>query len=479
MAYTLVENFIQGVDRTRPRAVGPSGSLWAGINGHITRGGDFEKRKAFVARYALPAGTFGLAKSASNRLTVFGSDAAPTMPSDVDYVRLQHPTIPSMAMRKIASWDLFNGKQYVIPQYDNLDYRAFYDGTIVADWGLGGANPSGFGTIVRTHKRKVYSPIGSLLWFSELDSGSNFDTGASGSGFVNVSNHQSGSDSVTGLSVYQNQLAIFSRLVIQLWNMADDDASNAPAQYLFETGTRAPRSITGFGDIDVFYLADSGVRSLRARSGTDLAGVNDVGTPIDTLIEAWVATLTDADIENAVGIVEPKEGRYWLAIAGRVFVFTYFPSKKVSAWTWYEPGFTITDFVNLNGKTYARAGNFIYEYGGSAGSTYERCRVTAELPFISGGKPGTYKQLTGFDFVTRGEWDVKLYINPDEEDGRDGGDYEEFVDIGAVEGNTFIRENIGAAAHATHVAPKFVHEDDGYASISQFAIHNNAAEAAG
>jgi hypothetical protein len=53
------------------------------------------------------------------------------------------------------------------------------------------------------------------------------------------------------------------------------------------------------------------------------------------------------------------------------------------------------------------------------------------------------------------------------------------LDIGTVEGNTFIRENIGAAAHATHVAPKFVHEGDGYASISQFAIHNNAAEAAG
>jgi hypothetical protein len=476
VAYSLVENFLGGVDRTRPRAMGAPGTLWSGINGHITRGGDFEKRKAFKAAYALPAGTFGLSKSATNRLTVFGSNVAPSMPADVDYVRLQHPTQPSMAMTKIASVDLFNGKQYVIPRYDNGDYRHFYDGSNVADWGAGGNNPSGYGTIVRTHRRKVYSPIGSLLWFSELDSATNFDTTASGSGFVNVSNHQSGSDTVTGLAVYQQQLALFSRLVIQLWEMADDDASNAPAQYLFETGTRAPKSITGFGDIDVFYLSDSGVRSLRARSGTNIAGVNDVGTPIDPLINEWVATLTDADIENSCGIVEPKEGRYWLAIGNRVFVFTYFPSKKVSAWTWYEPGVTFTDFVNINGRVYARAGDVIYLYGGANDSSYDTSRVTAELPFISGGKPGTYKQITGFDFATRGTWDVKLYVNPDEEDGRNGGEYLDHVALGEVEGITYMQENIGAAAHATHVAPKFVHEAAEYASISQFAIHNDGAE---
>jgi hypothetical protein len=472
VGYVLVQDFLGGVDRTRPRAIGAPGTLWAGINGHITRGGDFEKRKAFQAAYALPPGTFGLGKSASNRLTVYGSIASPAgLHPDLDYVRLLHPTMPSMAMTKIASLDLFNGLQYVIPQYDNGDYRHFYNAAVVTDWGLAGNKPAGYGSLVRTHKRKEYSPIGSLLWFSQLDVGNAFDTTLSGSGFVNVSNHQSGSDTITGLGVYQDQLAIFSRLVIQLWNMDDDDALNAPVQYLLQTGTRAGRSVVGFGDIDLFYLADSGVRSLRARASTNIAGVNDVGTPIDPLIVAWVQTLTEDDITNAVGIVEPIDGRYLLAIGSRIFVFTYFPSKKVSAWTWYEPGFTVSDFVSMNGRLYARAGDVIYLYGGTSNSTYDSSQVTCELPFLSAGKPGTFKQIKGFDFAATGTWDCQMLINPRDEN--------DIVQIGEVEGFTFTGEDIGAAAHATHFAPKLVHQAAEYASISQFAIHNDAAESMG
>lgn len=469
MAYILIQDFIQGVDRTKKRYAGPPGSLWSGINCHITRGGEVEKRKAFQAWRTLPGGTKGLARTA-NGLQVFGIAASVSgMPAEVTYTQLAHPTQPSMAMTRIASWDLFNGQLYVIGRYDNGDHRHFYNGVTVSDWGAGGNNPSGFGTINRTHKRKMYSPIGSLLWFSELDSATNFDTTASGSGFVNVNNHQSGSDTVTGLAVYQNQLAIFSRFVVQLWSMLDDDAENTPEQYLFETGTRAPRSIVGFGDIDAFYLSDSGIRSIRARSGTNLAGVNDVGTPIDPLVTEWVASLTDDQIEQSVGIVEPLDSRYFLAIGERVFVFTYFPSKKVSAWSWYEPGLTFTDFVTLNGKLYARAGDTIYLYGGESGNVYDSSRVTVELPFLSAGKPGTFKQITGFDFAAEGEWNVKMLVDPTDE--------EQFVDIGDLEDTTFHAENVGAAAHVTHVAPVMVHEAAEYASISQFAIHNDAAEA--
>lgn len=470
MPYVLIENFAGGVDRTRKRYAQSAGTLWSGINGHIGRGGDFEKRKAFKAWAALPSGTVGLAKNSSG-LQVYGitASASGTMPAGVTYVQLAHPTTPSLAMTKINSWDLFNGKAYVIPKYDNGDYRNFYDGAIVADWGVGTNNPTGHAQIARTHRRKVYGAYDSLLWFSELDSGTNFDSTASGSGFVNVANHQSGSDAVKGLGVFQDQLAIFSRFVIQLWNMADDDAQNAPAQYLFETGTRAPRSVTGFGDLDCFYLSDSGVRSLRARSGTNTAGVNDVGTPIDTLIREWVSSLTAERIESAVGIVEPVDGRYWLSIADRVFVFTYFPSKKVSAWTWYEPGVTFSDFVALDGRIYARAGDTIYLYGGDDNDEYDTCTVTLALPFLTSGKPGTFKQWTGMDIAAEGEWNCTLLVNPNDED--------EFVDLGTLEDVTWNEQNIGAAAHATHVAPVFTNTSSGAASISQVALHYLAAEA--
>lgn len=468
MGYVLVENFGLGVDRTRPRAVGPNGSIWAGINGNLSRGGDFETAKEFVATYSLPAGTVGLAKTAAG-LRVFGHDTTPAgMPSGVTYVQLAHPTTPTLAISKIKSWDLFNGALYVIVQYANGDVRHFYNGSIVSDWDVGGVNPSGYGTVARTHQRKMYSPVDSILWFSELDTANNFDTGASGSGFLNMSTHQSGSDAVTALGVFQSQLAVFARRVVQIWTMTADDATNAPGQTLNETGTRAPRSVVGFGDLDCFYLSDSGIRSLRARSGTNTAGVNDVGTPIDDLVREWVDTLTEDQIKDAVSIIEPVDGRFWLKIGERIFVFSYFPTKKISAWSWYEPGHEFTDLVTLDDRIYAREDDVIYLYGGADNDTYTTLDVTCELPFLAGGKPGTYKQIKGFDIAAVGTWTVTILVDPDDE--------AQTLDVGEVEGNTFLDENIGVAAHTAYFAPKFVHSGGGYASISQFAIYNDAAE---
>ena len=56
MAYILIDNFSAGVDRSRPRFVGPPGSLWSGINGHLSRGGDFEKRIKMVMEGAVKEG---------------------------------------------------------------------------------------------------------------------------------------------------------------------------------------------------------------------------------------------------------------------------------------------------------------------------------------------------------------------------------------------------------------------------------------
>lgn len=470
MAYVLIENFSGGVDRTRPRYVGPPGSLWSGINGHLTRGGDFEKRKAFVATYSLPAGaTVSMAKDADG-LVVFGNAATPVgLPTGVTYQQLQHPTIPAQALSRVLSWDLYNGLIYAVAEYANGDIRHFYDGTHVADWNLGGTNPTGYGSIAKTFGRKIYSPVVSILWFSQIDTATNFDTAASGSGFQNMSTHQSGSDRVTGLGEFQNYLGIFSRRVIQIWSMVADDALNVPVQTLKETGTRAPRSVTGFGDVDCFYYSDSGVRSLRARSGTNSAGVNDVGTPIDTLIGEWAATLTDAEIESAVAVVEPVDGRFWLAIGSRIFVFTYFPSKKISAWSWYEPGLTFTDMVGFNDRVYCREGDIIYLYGGSDNGTYDTAtEVVAALPFLSGGKPGTFKNVKGMDIASTGEWNCKLLVNPNDES--------EYVDIGDLEGVTFPEDGIAVGAHTTHIAPVLTHQGEGYASLSQIAIYTDGAE---
>ena len=72
------------------------GTLVTLENAHITRGGEIEKRPAFVELADLPSNTTGLAAS-GGQIYVFGDAApssinfAPGTPSNINYVRLQHP----------------------------------------------------------------------------------------------------------------------------------------------------------------------------------------------------------------------------------------------------------------------------------------------------------------------------------------------------------------------------------------------------
>lgn len=468
MPYLVLENVAGGVDRSRPRYVFQPGTLWSGINGHLTRGGDFEKRKAFAEKYLLPAGTTGFAKTVDD-LYVFGAGSVPAgMPAGIQYMRLAHPTAPSAVLTKVLDWDLFNGRIYAIGQYDNGDIRHFYDGANVADWGAGGTKPTGYGTLVRTHARKLYSPVTSILYFPVIDTATNWDTG-SGAGFQNMNTAQGGSEAVTALAKYQNYLAVFSRSVVQIWNMQNDAAQNAPVQVIGETGTRAPKSARSFGDLDAFYLSDAGIRSLRARNYTNTAGVNDVGTPIDPVVLEWIDSLPDATVEAACSCVDPRDGRYWLAIGGRIFVFSYFPSKKISAWSWYEPGLTFTDLLTFGGRVYGRSGDTIYLYGGNDNATYgDDYEVTAAYPFVSAGKDGTFKQWKGIDIAASGEWSVTLLVDPNEEANT--------VTVGSLSGVTFPEEVAGLVGHATHVAPVLTHQGTGYASLSKVALEYEGAE---
>ena len=82
MAYIVVDNFAAGIDRKRPIYAATQGSVWDAKNCHVSRGGDIEKRKAFVKVAQLPATCFGLCTGVSTIYT-FGSavvDAA-SLPS--------------------------------------------------------------------------------------------------------------------------------------------------------------------------------------------------------------------------------------------------------------------------------------------------------------------------------------------------------------------------------------------------------------
>lgn len=466
----VIENFKSGVDRSRPIYASAPGALWEGINGALSRGGDFDKRKAFPAKYSLPANTYGLA-TVNGALYVFGSVVAPSMPSGVNYQRLVHPTDSGQAMTQLISWDVFDGKLYAVAKYADGTVHHFYDATNVADWETGTANTpdtSSVGALVKTHRKKIYAAQSSLMYFCGTNAPAGWDWsspgGDAGAGYVNMANHQTGSETLTGIGVYQDKLAVFARRVVQIWYVTDDESANYPAQIILETGTRSHKSVKGFGDFDVFYLSDTGIRSLRARDQTNTAGIQDVGVPIDSLVRDYVNTLTETQIAAACAVVEPVDGRFWLAVGQRIYVFSYFPSKKISAWTWYEPGFTVEEMVTLNDRVYLRSGAVIYLYGGDDNDEYgDDYDVVAQLPFLSGGKPGTYKQLKGMDIAAEGAWNVTALVDPRDES--------QTIDVGLLEGVTYPSENIALPGHVTHIAPRLVHRGAGFASLSNLAIY--------
>lgn len=139
MPYFVIDDFKAGLDVTQPAFKAPAGTLREAINGHVTRGGDFEKRKAFVVTHPLPEGTFGLAEAGGN-LYVYGSVADPGVPVGVTYVRLEHPS--ASPMTAVLQTELFNGKVYVTALYDNGDILHWYDGAQVTDWFDGRARGS-------------------------------------------------------------------------------------------------------------------------------------------------------------------------------------------------------------------------------------------------------------------------------------------------------------------------------------------------
>ena len=92
-----IENFKYGLDDRRNQLSMASGSLSRLVNGHITTGGEIEKRLAFN-RIALPTGCFGL-EVTDKGLTTFG-DVAQTVDAEgylvgvsvpIFYQRLKHP----------------------------------------------------------------------------------------------------------------------------------------------------------------------------------------------------------------------------------------------------------------------------------------------------------------------------------------------------------------------------------------------------
>lgn len=334
------------------------------------------------------------------------------------------------------------------------------------------ARAAGMGTSAYVVQRRVFSTAASLWEYCKINTFNNFSDASvsSGAGFVNVSNDAEGSERLMGAGTYIQQAAVFSRRNVRLYNMDTDATLITLAQPIDNTGALSARSILGYGTTDLFYLDEPGIRSLKARDASGEAFVNDIGVPLDPFIRAHLDTLPLATIQRACAVVEPRDGRFWLALDNRVYSLSFFPGSEISAWTYFEPGFSITDFARAYTQLYARAGDTIYLYGGQSGSVYPNANemvAEVDLPFVCGQPPGIENML-GFDMASQGEWLVKALVDPTNENA--------YLTVGTIDGITYADSAISFPGRTTHVAFNMTCASAGFASISNLTVWTDGKE---
>lgn len=319
------------------------------------------------------------------------------------------------------------------------------------------------GKIVLTHQDKVHALDASEMYFSALGDPTKWNAEDTGAGFISMSTAAAGFEELTGVGTYQRNLAVFSRRATQIWSMDEDPGANAQLQVLPNFGTVAARSITSYGDSDVFFLADTGVRSLRPRDSSNQANVNDIGTPIDTLIVEAIRTLSADTVAAAVGAVEPVDGRYWLGLGTTLYVFTYFPTGKVSAWSTYSPGVTVTHIKTVGNKTYLRAANSIRLYGGTDGNTYDSSAVVIETPYMDGRQVSTWKEWSGIEVACEGTWSLSVNTDPRNPDV--------WEPVGIVTGTTFNELQGAINCQAPSLRLRLTHNEATAARLAMIVVH--------
>ncbi len=371
-----------------------------------------------------------------------------------------------------AAGTVHNGKTLAITRTGNMT-------TSVTSVALaGGANlvtsPAGSETYLpgeysKPAKTKMYTTASSLLHFSGIEAPLEANESAKEAGFINLASNAEGSERLTSIANYQQNLAVFSERTVQIWFVDVTAAGNQQLQVLNNTGAIAPRSVQEIGDSDVFYLSESGIRSLRARNTTNAAFATDVGNPIDTLVLEDI----NADrltVRESRAVLEPRDGRYILAVGNKCYVFSYFPASQVSAWSIYEPGFKVTEWAIMGRRLYCRSeDNKLYLLGGVDGTTYDNTQVVATVPYVSAGQPATKKTFTGLDMASEGVWRVEV--------GSDPNDIDALQTVAYVERTTYGKGNVSLTAQSTHLAFKLTSQNNGYAKVGSLTVHFEGGDA--
>lgn len=275
--------------------------------------------------------------------------------------------------------------------------------------------PKVLGTFALAHNQKMYTVNEQLLNFSMVNDASRWDSGtAFGAGSIDHTSMAEGHPVLVSMADFGGDLAVFGSRHIFIWKTDPLPESYFKKQVLHRTGTIAPHSVKAFGSGDVMYLDKSGIRSLASHAAIDAAYASDFGIMIDRIVREKVAALTiEEHFHNIWSEVEPTSGRLWMALKDTIFVLSYYPAERISAWTYYDATGVQVDMMNSTAdQIFWRSGNNVVSFGGTDGAVYDATEALARLPYIDGGRPATSKNWTAVDAAIYGTWQVRASFDP-------------------------------------------------------------------
>jgi hypothetical protein len=458
-----ISDFKGGLDTRKTPLTAPSGTLRILENAVINQGGEIEKRFAFVPVADLTnPNTFIFGQG--SELHVFRRGVAPVIdPGTCPVPLVPHQLGSAGTDSPILDVEAYTGKFQVSvpdPAVGGV-YELYWDGNLLVD-GLAYAQ----GTYSRTFRSKMYRIDGEFLRFSGIGDPGVTDPAApaphNGAGFINIAEQDPDAEELQGMEIYYNSMAILSRLQTTIWALDPDPVKSAIAQTL-RIGTVAPHSILQFGTGDVLFLSDSGVRSLHAMQINLAAAVSDVGSAIDLILQPIVRDKPDK-AQAARATLQPIQGRYWLHLDSKIYVLSYFPSSKITAWSIFDPGFEVQEFAVVQNRVFARGPDGqVYLYGGPTLNQYDSCKVTVRTPHLPVESPTTTKRIKSLDVMCEGAWSLSAGMLPNQLGA--------FELVANLSNNTYGEKSIPFAGAGSHLAVHMEHQAPGPAKLA--AIHAN------
>lgn len=201
-------------------------------------------------------------------------------------------------------------------------------------------------TFLFTYKKKLNALCGTDWLISAIDSPTVFnDLNAPGRGKIELDNYFAAPSAALAIGPYQGKLIPVGKESSQVWSVAAAVESYNNDQVLDNTGTIAKLSAQAWGELDFYFLDETGVRSFRARETSLNAVLNDIGSPLDIAIQTKLASCSVTQKAAACGIVDPTSGRYFLFIKDTIYVLSNFPASGIQAWARYDATYQATDYL--------------------------------------------------------------------------------------------------------------------------------------